>query len=95
MNPYQTNCINGAWMPTVVFDSSTNIDRDVSIIHFHSKGIDVRTFFWPLSQLPAFSETDLNPVAYSISDRAINLPSYVDMKSEELELVLDTVISLL
>ena len=49
--------------------------------------IDARVFFWPLSDLPMFKSCTKNINARSISNRAINLPSFHDMTSEEIERV--------
>jgi len=44
-----------------------------------------RVFFWPLSSLPVFEPIIANKNAYSIPGRAINLPSYHDMREEDLK----------
>lgn len=90
MNPNQLGCETGAWMPTVIFSESSGVLRDQIIEHFKRNEIDARTFFWPLSQLPPFQLKPENEIAYSISSRAINLPSYLDITKEEMSFVADT-----
>lgn len=90
MNPIQPGCENGAWMPTVVFSENCGISKDEIIQHLKINQIDARTFFWPLSKLPPFNPKPSNKVAYSISNRAINLPSYLDITPEEMNYVTDT-----
>ena len=83
---------NGYWMPTLVFEESTGITRDTLIEAFKTADIDARVFFWPLSSLPMFSAMDVDtPVAFSLSERAINLPSYHDMTDSDQQRVIAVV----
>lgn len=81
MNPRQQGCNNGFWMPTVVANKK-GITRDVFQEEFKRANIDARVFFYPLSSLPMFKKAN-NPVAYDICTRAINLPSYHDMTTDD------------
>ncbi len=87
MNPQQKGSINSYWMPTIVFDKNLGIRRDALIDVFNKENIDARVFFWPLSSLGIFGANLSNRVAYDISNRAINLPSYHDMLLVEIERV--------
>ena len=80
---------NGAWMPTVVFEEETGITRQIMQESFEKANIDARVFFWPLSSLPMFEAVPDNLNAYSIPERAMNLPSYHDMLDSEIERVVD------
>jgi perosamine synthetase len=92
INPEPEGTINGAWMPTVVFASETGITREQLQAAFKAENIDARVFFHPLSSLPMFDGKPENIIAADISGRAINLPSYHDLKEKEMELVMDQVI---
>lgn len=94
LNPESPGCLSGAWMPTVVFDAETGITREKIQAAFQKQNIDARIFFWPLSSLPMFDKKD-NPIAYDISARAFNLPSYPDMTQDEIEQVADVIRGLL
>lgn len=83
MNPEPPGTINGAWMPTVVFDQSLGITREMLRAAFAEENVDARVFFHPLSGLPMFEKSNINQVAASIPERAINLPSYHDMMNAE------------
>lgn len=76
----------GAWMPTAVFSEKCGITRDLILAKFKNEKIDARVFFWPLSSLPMF-ESERNKTAYSISSRAINLPSYHEISNDEIDTV--------
>jgi len=78
MNPEPPGTVNGSWMPTVVFDSSTGVTRKRLLDAFRAENIDARVFFWPLSGLPIFGGRPTNPIADDTARRAINLPSYHD-----------------
>lgn len=93
MNLELAGTVNGAWMPTVVFDQSTGVTREKLQKGFKAENIDARVFFWPLSGLPMFRNEDFpqNRHAYEIPGRAINLPSYHDMTREEQDRVIAVV----
>lgn len=83
-NPEPPGTQNGAWMPTVVFGADTLISREILQSSFNEENIDARVFFWPLSSLSFFNPQPQNECAWSIPDRAINLPSYHDMTMEDI-----------
>jgi perosamine synthetase len=91
MNPEPSGTVNGAWMPTVVFDKSTGVTRDKLLAAFHRADIDARIFFYSLSSLPMFEDCPQNRVAYDIPSRAINLPSYYDMTQAEQDRVIEVI----
>ena len=54
MNPELKNTVNGAWMPTIVFEKKINITQEKLLKAFAKENIDARVFFWPLSKLKMF-----------------------------------------
>ena len=91
MNPEPEGCTNGYWMPTIVADEKLNFDRDVLLAAFKAENIDGRVFFWPLSMLPMFASRPDNVVSYGLYPRAVNLPSYHDLRDEEISRVITAV----
>jgi perosamine synthetase len=91
MNPEPAGVVNGAWMPTVVFDPETGITRESLQAAFVAENIDARVFFHPLSSLSMFEERPQNLLAWSIPKRAINLPSFHDMVVAEQNRVVDVI----
>ncbi|WP_298432866.1 DegT/DnrJ/EryC1/StrS aminotransferase family protein [uncultured Jannaschia sp.] len=87
MNPEPDHVVNGAWMPTVVFAPETGVTRERLQTAFADARIDARVFFWPLSEQPMFTPVPENRVARDICARAINLPSYHDMTTAEIDRV--------
>jgi perosamine synthetase len=84
MNPEPPGTVNGFWMPTVVVDESIPFDRERLLAEFAAEQIDGRVFFWPLSLLPMFAAKPGNAVSYALYQRAFNLPSYHDLKEDEM-----------
>ena len=91
MNPEPTGMVNGAWMPTVVFDGETGVTREKLHAAFAAENIDARVFFWPLSSLSIFAVNPGNKHSYGIPTRAINLPSYHDISLEDMRRVIAVV----
>ncbi len=83
--------INGAWMPTVVANRNLRFDRDALLEDMRAHNIDARVFFWPLSMLPMFEAKPENEVSYSLYKRAINLPSYHDIREDEIDRVCEII----
>lgn len=95
MNPEPSHVVNGAWMPTVVFDRETGVSREAAIEAFRALEIDARVFFHPLSALDFFDDNTENVQAADIASRAVNLPSYHDMTDDDIDRVSDVIKSLL
>lgn len=95
MNPEPAATVNGAWMPTVVFDAETGITRERLQAAFAAENIDARVFFHPLSSLSMFEDRSQNLLAWSIPERAINLPSYHEMTSSQQDCVINVIAKIL
>lgn len=100
LNPEPEGTVNGAWMPTVVFDRSTGITREMLLSAFRDENIDARVFFYALSTLPMFDklisgEQRPNANALDIPERAINLPSFHDITDDEQDRVIRVILDLL
>jgi len=95
MNPEPSNVVNGAWMPTIVFDEQTGVTRQKLVAAFAADNIDARVFFYPLSGLSMFEPVRSNRHAWAIPERAINLPSYHDMTANDQDRVMDVLFRLL
>ena len=91
MNPEGSNIVNGAWMPTAVFDKATGVTRELLLAAFDTANIDARVFFYPLSGLPMFEDVPGNRHAWDIPTRAINLPSFHDMSCDDQDRVVSVI----
>ncbi len=93
LNPEPSHTSNSYWMPTAVFGESWNLDRDALCTALDQLNIDLRPFFHPLSALPMFENVPENRVAFSISPRGVNLPSYHDMGDDDIDYVASAITS--
>jgi perosamine synthetase len=93
INPELEGCVNGVWMPTVVFSLETGITRDKLLTAFESENIDARVFFYPLSSLPMFDSNPNTIKSQDISERAINLPSFHGMTQAQQDRVINVIVS--
>lgn len=91
MNPEPEGTVNGGWMPTVVFSPESGINREKLQALFKEENVDARVFFWPLSSLPMFDDKPTNKLAWDISTRAVNLPSYHEISLDKLKFVFSIV----
>jgi len=89
MNPDQIGCENGAWMPTVVL---TDIKSSLDFIlgNLRNKGIDVRPFFAPISQTGLIPNSNRSLNSAWLANFGMNLPSYQDISSSELDFVISS-----
>lgn len=95
MNPERPGTVNGFWMPTIVVDGEVPFNRQELFEAFAINNIDGRGFFWPLTSLGILNTCQPGRLACSISSRALNLPSYHDITSDELARVVSQVILVL
>ena len=95
LNPEPEGTVNGSWMPTVVFDEELGLTRERLLSAFSQADIDARVFFWPLSGLDMFEAVPENRNAWSIPERAINLPSHHDMSDDDQDRVVAVIDGLL
>ena len=86
MNHKYEGDINSYWMPTIVFDKSLNLNKKYILKKLSGHKIDGRPFFDPY-QVYRFKKAN-NPVSYDISKRAINLPSFLNIKIKKLKKLL-------
>ncbi len=91
LNPEPVGTKIGAWMPNAVFDSETGVTTEKLQRSFAENKIDARVFFHPLSGMSMFTDAPMNRHAYDIPKRAINLPSYHEMTSEDQDRVVEII----
>jgi perosamine synthetase len=89
LNPELPGTKNSYWMPTAIFDRSCGLDREALFARMKEYNIDTRPFFYPLSSLPIFEPKPWNEVSYDLYMRGINLPSYHDLRKEDVEYVVN------
>ncbi len=88
---------NSYWMVTVILDAKFGIRKEQLMTHLSEQGIATRSFFYPLSSLPAYAELrqaaeaqTRNRVSYKVSPYGVNLPSALNLTGEQVGHVCDT-----
>lgn len=95
INPIQPGCTSGAWMPNVTFSKDSRVTRELLMDAFRRDNIDARVFFWPLTSMNLHGISQrVSPNSDSIASRSINLPSYHDMNSVEIDRVVNVLVRL-
>ncbi len=92
-NPQADNCINSYWMCSILVPSA--LQRDELREHLILSGIETRPFFYPAHSMKMYQHP-LNshfPVANSISSRGLNLPSYPDLRDEEVRFIVSQILN--
>ncbi len=100
LNARRNNVDNTFWMVNIVVDSSYGLGTRDLMQRFDDELIDTRPFFPPLSALPALARfgdgaAALNPVAYDLASRSINLPSALILSENQVDRVCRTLVSIL
>jgi perosamine synthetase len=94
LNAEPEGSYNSYWMVTALIDRGLGLSVDTLRQQLDQRGINTRPFFHPLSALPAFGDQahvagarELNPVAYDLAGRGLNLPSALRLGQPEVSLV--------
>ncbi len=77
------------WMTCAVVEGLGREQRDKVIALMREQGVDSRPFFFPVSSLPMYRGAS-NPVSQLLSDNGFNLPTYVDLTSEQVSQICTT-----
>ncbi len=91
LNPESENSKSVNWLTSITI-LDENISRDGMMAHLYMKGIEVRPFFEPLSNLPMY---DNNNFSHSnsnhISKIGINLPTYIGLEKNKIKFICDSI----
>jgi perosamine synthetase len=87
-------CVNSRpvnWMTCAVVEGISRIKRDNVIKIMRDKGVDVRPFFFPMSSMPMYKNSN-NPNSYKLSECGFNLPTFVGMSEAQVAMSCDAFI---
>ncbi|MBI3774172.1 MAG: DegT/DnrJ/EryC1/StrS family aminotransferase, partial [Gammaproteobacteria bacterium] len=92
LNAEPAGVLNSVWITALVFGHSHKMSKLDAMAKLEAIGIPSRPFFYPLSSLPAYPGCDaryrpLNPRAYDISARGINLPGALNLTEDQIDAV--------
>jgi len=94
LNPEPVGIYNSVWSTVLVTNFDSGLTRDIIMKEFESRGIPSRPFFYPLTQLPAFTnyitQKDSNQiVALNLSEHGVCLPSALNLQSNQIQKVVE------
>lgn len=95
LNPQKEWAKNVYWMVCLILDKDFGITRDELMRSLKDKGIDTRPFFYPLSHMPMYKDSTVNPIASTISKRGLNLPSSVNLKEDDVKWITKNLIKII
>jgi perosamine synthetase len=88
---------NAYWMITPIVDASFGIKKEQLIALMSARNIDCRPFFYPLSSLPAYADTEQaqyaqrhNTTSRHLSDYGVNLPSGLNLTQPTVKYICDS-----
>jgi perosamine synthetase len=80
------NVYHSYWMCSIL--TSDAKERDALREHLENSGIETRPLFYPVHTMPMYSnQYHRHPIAENIGWRGINLPSYPELKQEQIEYI--------
>jgi len=85
------------WMYSILIEESFGLSRNELMERLRQKGIETRTFFYPVHVQPIYV-SQFNPADYPVADalsgKGINLPSGNNLKRSDIEEVCDCIVNL-
>jgi len=85
---------NVYWMYSILLKDDFPISREELMNELEKRGIETRTFFYPVHVQPIYKDEDTYPVADELSRRGINLPSGNALTMDDINFVCDAIIEL-
>ena len=100
LNAEPAGGFNAVWITALVFGHSHGMTKEESMKKLAELGLPARPFFYPLSMLPAYGSREaefrsVNPRAYDISNRGINLPGAMNLTDEQIARMCDGIRTIL
>jgi perosamine synthetase len=84
------NVYHSYWMCSILTNDAK--ERDALRMHLEKQNIETRPLFYPVHTMPMYSaQYQRHPVAENIGWRGLNLPSYPELKQEEIEYICNTI----
>jgi perosamine synthetase len=94
LNPSVPGTDNAYWMVTAIIDQHFGIRKERLVELMGESNIDCRPFFYPLSSLPAYQDSqqarvaqESNKASYEVSPYGINLPSALNLTEDNIAYV--------
>lgn len=86
LNRTLPNALNSYWIICAEISGIDGTVRDTIMAGLKARGVDSRPYFYPMSDMPYFVEAN-TPVAHTVAQRGINLPTYTDLTDDQIAYV--------
>ena len=77
---------NVYWMVCLELDEYSEFQRDEFIQKLKTKNIDSRPYFYPVSDMPMYDNTNTS-ITHKVYKKGLNVPSYFDITKEQVEYI--------
>ena len=94
LNFQQNGFKNVYWMICIELLEYSQEQRDALLVELKKRGIDGRPYFYPISDMPMYDNTD-TPISHKVSKRGLNIPSYFEITKDQVLFVCNTLKELL
>ena len=93
MNLEKKNTKNCFWLYSILIEDSYPISRDELILQLGKNGIESRSFFFPVHDMPPYitNKRGNMEVSEELKNKGINLPSSVGLKIEKIEKICNVI----
>jgi len=81
---------NVYWTICLEIDGFVESERDDFMLKLKAKNIDSRPYFFPVSDMPMYKNAD-TPIVHKIYQRGLILPSYYDLKNEQVSYICEII----
>ena len=78
----EKDCVNSFWMVSILMKNEK--DRDNIREYLKAQGVETRPLFSPIHKMGTFKSNETFPIAESLTTKGLNLPSYPDLKEEDI-----------
>ncbi len=92
--PNESWAKNVYWLFSIILENDYKITRDELIDYLSNHGVETRPFFPALHNQPIYKSENKFPIAHEISEKGICLPSFVGIKSFEIDRICDLIIQI-
>jgi perosamine synthetase len=83
---------NVFWLVCLEVIGWTDVERDRFMLALQQMGVDSRPYFYPMSDMPMYLNNKMStPIAHKVSQRGINIPSYMDMSDKDIDRVANAI----
>ena len=89
--PEESWAKNVYWMYSLLIEDDYGLTRNELIRKYWENNVETRPFFYPIHTMPPYESGERHPIAEKLSGEGINLPSFIELRKEEIESVAEII----